>query len=235
VASAFLPDDRSWVDHAEVGDVTLVKSFGGRRSDALEQAFWNRSVNRMVLLPWATPADTFATSDVRVSEADGSLSLDGRPLKGNLLLDTYASTVQLRGTERVAAGKNYVLLRATGATSLALYAPGRFNDGWLSRAGAFNLWPAKGERLAGTLTFTVSAPAEAVPLTLTFRGDGPTQEVTVAPGSTRRVTLPVCSGKHWGMEFVANAAAQVDSRLVSARSSAPIYRADARACSTRSL
>jgi hypothetical protein len=236
VASAFLPDDRSWVDHAEVGDVTLVKSYGGRRSDALEQAFWNRSVNRIVLLPWATPADTFATSDVRVSEADGSLSVDGRPLKGNLLVDTYASTVQVRGAEHVATGKNYVLMRSTGATSLALYAPGRFNDGWLSRVGAFNLWPAEGQRLAGTLTFTVTAPREALPLTLTFRGDGPTQEVSVAPGSTRRVSLPVCSSDHWGMEYLANAAAQVGTRLVSARTSAPVYRADAGACpATRSL
>jgi hypothetical protein len=231
VEAAFLPDDRSWVDHAGVGDVTLVKSYGGRRSDALQQAFWNRSVDRIVLLPWASPADRFETSAVRVSEADGSLSVDGRPLGGPLLVDTYASTVQLRGVERIARSPNYVLLRPTGKTRIALYVPGRYNDGWLTRAGAFNLWPAPGQdRLAGRLTFTVTAPPEAVPLTLTFNGEGLSRKVTVQPGTTRTLSLPACSRGHWGVEFLANAAAQLDTRLVSVRTSTPVYRADADAC-----
>jgi hypothetical protein len=231
VEAAFLPADRSWVDHARVGDVTLVKSYGGRRSDALEQAFWNRSVNRIVLLPLAKPADVFGTSGVRVAE-DGSLSVDGRPLRGPLLVDNYASTVRIRSAERIASAPNYVLIRPTGTARLALYAMGRYNDGWLSRAGGFTLWPEPGEeRLAGRLTFSLTAPPEALPMTVTFRSKGQEQKVVdVEPGTTRRVSLPVCSRGLWSAEFLANAAAQLDTRLVSVRSTAPVYRPDAAAC-----
>lgn len=233
VESAFLPADRSWVDHAQVGEVTLVKSYGGLRTVALLQAFWNRSVDRIVLLPWATPPDVFATSRVRVAE-DGALSVDGRPLRGPVLLDTYASTVRLRAAERVAAGPTYVLLRPRGQARLSLYAPGRYHDGWLSRAGGFHLWPAPGKAgLAGRLSFSVSTPATAVPITLTFSADGQDRKVTLAPGATKRVSLPVCSSGMWAGGFVANAAAQVDTRLVSVRSSEPVYRPDTTACESR--
>lgn len=230
VEAAFLPADRSWVDHAGVGEVTLMKSFGGRRSDALEQAFWNRSVNRIVLLPWATPADVFETPRVRVGP-DGALSVDGRPLRGPLLVDNYSTTVRLRDAEHIASGPNYVLVRPRGQARLALYATGRFSDGWLAGYGLLHLWPAPGEApLSGHLSMSLSAPLEAVPITVTFRGKGLEQKVTIRPGETRRVSVLVCSSGHWAAEFATDAAAQLDTRLVSVRSSVPVYRADADVC-----
>ena len=53
VRQSFLPSDPSWVDHAHVGDVTLLRNIAGIRGSAFQQLFWNRSVKRLVLMPGA--------------------------------------------------------------------------------------------------------------------------------------------------------------------------------------
>src|SRR5207302_313921 len=68
----FLPADRSWGDHAHRGRGTLLAGPHGSKTNVLDQLFWNRSIDRVLLLPHSEPADPFAVTNVGV-EADGTI------------------------------------------------------------------------------------------------------------------------------------------------------------------
>ena len=72
VRQAFLPADPSWVDHANVGDVSLLRNIAGVRGGAFQQLFWNRSVKELLLMPGAPEIDPFRADRVQVAD-DGSL------------------------------------------------------------------------------------------------------------------------------------------------------------------
>ena len=108
VRAAFLPDEPSWVDRAGFDDVTLVRGPDGIRTEALEQLFWNRSVNRVVLLPGAAEIDHFHSAALTVG-SEGSLSSEGRRLSGPVLVDGYGGTIVLADAERVASSQSYTL------------------------------------------------------------------------------------------------------------------------------
>src|SRR6185436_21013375 len=93
VRRAFLPADPSWVDHAHVGNVTLLRNIAGVRGGAFQQLFWNRSVKRLALMPGAPEIDPFQADRVRVAD-DGSLLVGSRALTGSLLVDEHAVTTR---------------------------------------------------------------------------------------------------------------------------------------------
>src|SRR5206468_12698784 len=90
-----LPSDLSWVDHAQLGAVDLVAPPGARKEQSWEQLFWNHSVERLLLLGSPT-IDQFASKRVRVAP-DGRILVDGQVTRRPLLVQTYASTVELTG------------------------------------------------------------------------------------------------------------------------------------------
>ena len=80
-------------------------------------------------------------------DEDGSLVAAGRRVTEPLVVDTFGSTVRLRGARLVEKGPTASLWAPAGNPRLSLYAVGRYYDGWLANAGAIYLWPAeKGER-----------------------------------------------------------------------------------------
>jgi hypothetical protein len=115
---------------------------------------------------------------------------------------------------------------------LALYAPGRVDDGWLGLAGSFDLWPESVEEgLAGTLAFDLAGALGAPPVAVELRPPGAApREVVVRSGQTRSVSVPVCADGPWSMEFVAPGTGSVGGRYVSVQASEPVYRADQSAC-----
>ena len=131
-----LPADPSWVDRFHLGKVTLVQAYSGSRGISLQELFWNRSIKRVVLLPGATPFDSFRTDRADVGD-DGSLTVAGRPLGGALLVDTFGSTVRLQGARLLQAGPTAALWtpERSARPRLRLYAAGRYSDGWLASAG----------------------------------------------------------------------------------------------------
>ena len=143
--------DPSWVDRAQLGDVTLLQSFSGGRGNTLQELFWNRSITRVALLPGAARFDSFRTERVRVAD-DGSLTVNGRPLAGPLLADIYGSTVRLQDARVVGRSQTATLWlpdRSAGPR-LRLYAIGRYSDGWLAKSGAIYVWPSvPGQRVSG--------------------------------------------------------------------------------------
>jgi hypothetical protein len=215
---SFFGSDRSWVDNARLGDVTLLRNAGGQRGPAFQQLFWNRSVNRVVLMPGATIIDPFPADAVAVGP-DGSLRAGGAVLDGPLLVDEHAVTVQLSGAKKVATAPGYSLFDPTGTPRLSMLFAGRHHDGWLGGRGAISLWPRRGsDRLEGTFFIDLVAPrgSERAPIRFHLPG-GQNVEVRVPSHAALRVRLPVCSRGPWTAGFDAQVTGYVGTRPVSVR------------------
>lgn len=215
----------SFVDASGLEGAALLQSPHGGRTFALGHLFWNRSVDDVLLLPHTGKVDGFGQKTVTFGR-DGSLLVDGRPVTGPLLVDAYGATLRFRGTQQVAASPPYRLLRPVGRPRLALYASGRYYDGWLATAGSIRLWPASpGNGLAGRLSFRLLGPKDA-PVTLAL-GE---RQIRLAPGASKPVELAVCSSGPWSVDFSAPPGANIGGRFVSAGSTEPVFRPDPAAC-----
>jgi hypothetical protein len=149
-----------------------------------------------------------------------------------LAADGFSDTLVFRDADEIASSPAFHLLASPGPHRLALYAPGRYADGWLGLAGSFRLWPeTAAEGLAGTLDFELTGPEGSPPVAVELTPPGArAREVVVRPGETSAVTVPVCADGLWSMDFVAPATGAVGGRYVSVRSSEPAYRPDPGAC-----
>lgn len=233
VKRAYLPRDPSWIDRARVGDVTLLESFSGGRGASLQELFWNRSIKRVVLLPGAGRFDSFRTEQARVT-ADGSISVAGRRLDGPLLVDTYGSTVRLRGARVLDTAPTAALWVPSGGRGprLSLYGLGRYSDGWLAAEGLVLVWPETvGGRVSGRLTMRLTGPVMTQATTIRFRVRGRVvAAVTVRPGRSRLVEIPLCSSGRAQVAFRSSHLVLVGSRSASVKATAPVFRADPSAC-----
>jgi hypothetical protein len=228
---AVLPSDPSWVDHAGVGRTILLQSKGGSAGLSLQELFWNRSIDRIMLLPGASPVDGFRAQRVEVGN-DGLLLADRLPIRSALLVDEYGSTTRLRDARVVAAGPTARLWVPTGSVRLSLYATGRYHDGWLAGRGTIRLWPEEpGGRLDGWLSMRVTAPPDAEAGSLTFRlPRGRTSSVRLGRDTTRQVRVAVCARGPWRATYGSTIARIVGLRLVSVKASAPVFTSDPAAC-----
>ena len=229
--SAYLPADASFVDRAKLRHVALLVAENGTRSAAFQTLFWNRSIDRVLLLPGAEKFDVFASEDVTVT-GDGSLLVNGRAIRSPLLVDGFGSTVRLRGARRIVSGPASTLWAPTGRLRLALYATGRYSDGWLSGRGSITVWPAtKGAPVQGRLTMTLSVPADSKPVTIKFRLPGGRRtDVRVHPGVRPQIDLAACASGRWRATFRGQGLSFAGPRLVSVRATAPVFTPDPSAC-----
>ena len=233
VKQAYLPHDPSWIDHAHVGEVTLLQSFSGGRGTSLQTLFWNRSITRVALLPGASRFDSFRTLRARVA-ADGSLSVAGRLLTGPLAVDTSGATVRLSGARLLHAGPIGALWvpEPGKRPRLQLYAPGRYWDGWLAKSGVVFVWPeSRGRAVAGWLSMRLAADRRvgSVKITFQYRRD---KRITldVRPGAPRRVRVPVCAARDAHVAYRSTARTLVGMRPVSVKTTAPVFTPSPSAC-----
>jgi hypothetical protein len=230
VRDSFLPAEPSWIDQAGVGDVALVRGLG-LKTDALSQLFWNRSVDRVLLLPGAEPFDSFAT-ELLTFAPDGRFIADGQPVRSALLVDEWAARIELHGASAVASSPGFRLWRPHGTPRLALYLPGYYKDGWLATRTGLNVWAAPGTRLAGRLSFVASAP-EYLPASVRFRvqlRDRRLLTFRLRPGESRAVRIAACGGTAWFGALLADRGISLGNRVVSARATPPRFTADPTAC-----
>jgi len=191
-----LPHDIRWVDHARLGSVDLVAPPGARKEQSWQQLFWNTSVKRLLLLGSA-PIDQFDTKQLKIA-GDGRLLVDGRPLLGRpLLVQTYASTVQLAGVKRVRHELIFDLYRPVGTPRLRLLAAGRFADNWLAPRGAITVWTKTG----GTLALVLALPAHTQITPVVLTGKGIKRTVRVHPGQRIPLSFRVPAGGVWSLHF----------------------------------
>jgi hypothetical protein len=224
VRKAFLPADPSWVDRTGLDGVVLVRGPNGIRTEALEQLFWNRSVDRVALMPGAEQVDHVHAPRLRVA-SDGALLLAGRPLRGPVLVDDYAGTLKLAEARRVASSPSFTLWQPRGEARLSLYLAGRYSDGWLASAGRLRLWPeTRGETVEGRVRMTLTAPEAGEPMTIRFEtATGARRQVRLLPGIPTAVEFEACSRGRWELTFVSDSRGFVGNRVVSALATEPVF------------
>jgi hypothetical protein len=115
---------------------------------------------------------------------------------------------------------------------LRLYAQGVYHDDWLAEAGTVYLWPEHaGGTLSGWISMRLTASEEIGAMTLTFTlPTGRDVRVRVAPGTWAQVRLPVCKTGGARIAFRSSVRAISGVRLVSARTTAPVFTPSASAC-----
>jgi hypothetical protein len=206
VRRSYVAPDRSWVDHAGVGETAVLLGPETPKTSTAQQLFWNHSVDGMLLLEGATAPDRFAAAGVAPAD-DGSLGV-----RGALLVDGFGSTLRFANAPAVARFGTWTLVRPDGEARLELEATGRYADGWLAPEGRISVWGR-----TGTVKLTLSSPA---PTTITFRWPGHTKRVAVGK-RPRRVEVPVATVP-FVVGYRASSYGFVGQRPVSARASAPV-------------
>jgi hypothetical protein len=230
---AYLPGDPSWVDRAEVGKVALVQGWGGSRAASLQELFWNRSIDRVLLLPGSRSIDRYADHRIAVRD-DGTLVAAGSPVTGPVLMDSFGSVARLQGANLLQAGPTASLWvpRAGERPRLRLYEIGRYHDRWLADRGAVYLWPSRlGGQLSGWLSMRLLAPRKVGAITITFRLPGGAQTtVRLRPDRAEPVNIRVCGQGPWYATFRSSKHGLLGLRAVSVRSSAAAFRPGTSAC-----
>jgi hypothetical protein len=230
VRDSFLPAEPSWVDAAGVGEVSLVRGLGSK-TDAMEQLFWNRSVKRVLLMPGALPFDSFGAERLDFA-SDGRLIAGRQPIRSAILVDEWATRVELRGAVSVASSPGFRLWRPAGIPRLSVFVPGYYRDGWLAQRVGLNAWAPPGRTLAGRFSFTVSAPPylEAPVNMRVQEGTRRLVAFRLRPGQSRSIQVPVCGAAAWFGTLLADRGIVLGDRVVSARATSPRFRADSAAC-----
>jgi hypothetical protein len=200
-----LNPDLRWVDHAGLGSVDLLAPPGARKEQSWEQLFWNTSVKRLLLLG-SPPLDQFDTKVARIAP-DGRILVDGRADRRPLLVQTYASSVQMTGVTRVRRDVIFDLYRPAGTPRLRLVAAGRYPDKWLTPQGAITVWTHK----AGTLTLVVTMPRGTEVTPIRFNG----RLVLVRPGKRTTLRFHVPGTGAWSLHFRSKAHGYIADRAVS--------------------
>ncbi len=225
VRTSLLPSDARWVDHAGLGDVSIIQTPATLHAAANEQLFWNLSLKHLYFLDNASPIDAFGSERVHAAR-DGRLVSKGHTIRGPLLISNYAVRVRLSGAVAVSRGPNYDLWRALGTPRFALFAGGLYQDGWLSESGHMTVWPARDGRVRGVFTLPLSLPPKprAETTTLELRGPGVKRNVTVHPGESMVMRFRVAHRGPWTLNFKTNRPGYLaDGRPVSVMAQMPTF------------
>lgn len=220
VRSLLVAPDPAWIDHARLGPVSAIETELAPPEDLLEQMFWNRSIDRELLLGNdTTPTDAFATGKATIS-SDGRLLVGGKLIRGAVLFQGFAVTPVFRNAVPVSRYASFSLWRGTGGLHLRALESGRFSDGWLAGSGELEVWPA-GSR-GGRVSFTLSLPRTHTGGVTIRLGR---QLVRINPGEERRETFHLgTSGREWTLPFrVVSGLEPLDGRFVGPQSTIPAF------------
>lgn len=202
-----LPANASWVDDAHLGSVTLVQLPGATPGAALEQLFWNGSLDRLAVAPGGNPVDSNPSVKVHVRRDGGLVDSSGRRLAGSLLVDESSTWVAPANAHVVAS-----FTRAKGAFELwepadrfirlAAEAVGIRSDGWLAARGTITVWPSKTRR---TLILRLGPPVGARANTIRFDGTPGKRAFTLEPGGSRSIVFSIAPRRapwrlHWSSD-----------------------------------
>jgi hypothetical protein len=225
VRSSLVAPDARWIDHAGLGDVTLVDTPATPHAAAHEQLFWNDSLKQVYFLDAASPIDAFGWKRTHAA-ADGRLVSGSKTLRGPLLISQYAVRTQLTGAVRVAHAASFALWRPTGTPRFALFTGGLYQDSWLAQSGHVTVYPARDGWVRGVLRFPLSLPPKprSERTVLELSGPGAESRVVVLPGHSTALTFPVDHRGPWTLAFRTNRPGYLsDGRPVSVMAKAPTF------------
>lgn len=219
-------EDLRWVDRAGAGRVSFVQTAGAPPGPALEQLFWNASIDEVLVLGAASPIDSFHSPRVTVAP-DGRLVREGRAVSNAILLATNGVHAAFANAELLARERGFELWAPRGTARLAMLVSGRWRDGWLADRGDVTVWPERGGRAHGTLRFDVWAPPGAAPTPLRVATPDGATTLSLAPGERRRLVYRVFARGPWKLRWSASRGRLLpDLRHVSVRATAPLFERD---------
>jgi 4-amino-4-deoxy-L-arabinose transferase-like glycosyltransferase len=220
----------TWVDDANVGKAELLLLPGAAGAEST--LFWNRSVDRLALFHAADAPDPFAADEARVA-SDGTVLVGGRPLRGAVVLNTNATSVELEDGTTLASTFGNELVRPAGDLRFRLMIVGRFADGALGGAGVVTIWPTTPDgSISGRLVLPLR-PRTGGEVTVRFTSRRSAHAVVrhALPGRMTNVVVPVCSRGPVVLDYRATPVASVaDGRLVAATAGAPRFVAGPAGC-----
>ena len=223
VRAEYLPPDAQWIDHAGLGDATLIQTPATPHARAHEQLFWNRSLKHVYFLDSASGIDAFGSPRVKVAD-DGRLVSGKRTLEGPLVISNFAVRARLVNAIPVARGADYELWRPVGTPRMALFVGGLYHDGWLASSGHVTVWPAANGRVQGTLRLPLSLPAGTERTVLQLRGPGVKKRVVLTPSQSKVVTVNVSHRGPWELTFKTNRPGYLaDGRPISVQALMPTF------------
>jgi hypothetical protein len=219
-----LADDKRWVDHAGVGDVSYLVTENALRWVISEQLFWNRKLTRVLTMPGAPEADAFQNTKVNIG-ADGVLREHGRPVDGPLLVSEYATLATLEGARLVTRQAYTSLWETHGGARFALLTDGRYLDAWLAwPESRVTIWPKADGPRHGVLCLRFSLPDTSGDTRLLVRAPGGVRRsVPLAANGAELVALPMTVARKSIVRVGSTNPVQVGPRLLSVRLAPPRF------------
>jgi hypothetical protein len=207
---------RDWVDQAHVGPVTLIQTRGAQQAAAVEQLYWNPSIEHELLLGNAIATDAYPAPKLHATP-DGHLP----GVDGAVLVQNWGATVRFQNATVVSHAGTWSLWNGDAAPQLSLVEDGRYYDDWLTRRGRLTVWPDASGRVQGTLSFSLWLPPGSRAVTMRFGG----MRYRVEPGRATIVSYAVDRAGVFSLSFSASRGHWLqDMRGVSVKSSAPVFR-----------
>jgi hypothetical protein len=222
-ARALFPADARWVDHRDLGDVSVLVTPGTLRAAVSAALFWNTSLVELLQMDGADEVDAFGSSRVTVTR-DGTLRATGRPVTGGLMVQEYASNAELENSRLLQRDVGASLWHSTaGAIRLVTLTHGRYLDGWLSwPKTTVTVWPRPGGSRSGVLCLDLRMPASSGG-TLLFVARRYERTIPIAAGARQLVAIPVNATRRWTLRIGAERPLAAGMRLVSALSERPRF------------
>lgn len=155
---------------------------------------WNRNVTGLVVLQTPAP-DAFARSVARVRD-DGTLEIDGRPARRQLIVvNESGSQLALEGTVVARPRPELTAYRIPTGAHVRWLAAGVFPDRWSGAHVRYQVWPAHRSR-RGRYTVVLALPRGYTARAVAATVPGAVRRVVlVRPGRRVRLTLPVTGAR----------------------------------------
>ena len=182
-----------WLDRSDLGParhLALPKSNVFARA-SLES--WNRDIRGVVVLATDAP-DRMPEAVARIRN-DGTLEIDGSPAHAEtLVVNVAGSAIDLEGSVVARPRPDLVAYRIPAGAHVRSLTWGLAPDGWAGSELRFRVWATGRARHGGRYELTLTLPRNVRPRRAEVGlGDGPRRPLTLQPGRTLRLTIPVTS------------------------------------------
>jgi hypothetical protein len=177
----------NWLDRSHLGPARYLVLPDANPFLGTNLESWNRDVRGLVVLDAAAP-DPYARSVARV-RADGTLEIDGRPAKAQLLVaNVSGSQIGIDGHVVARPRKDLIAIRIPTHPRVRWLARGLAPDGWTGARLVYRVWPQSGTN--GRYVVVLGLPTGyATRHVLVTSPDGRARALVLAAGARVRLVL----------------------------------------------
>ena len=132
VARTTLAPDPAWILHSGVGAVDVLQTPYSSRVQISDHLLWNPNLKRILRMRDAQEVDIYGSVPTHIA-ADGHVIAGGKLVRGPLLVQEYASAVEVEDATLVGRHVSHSLWRPNAgvAPRLAMLFAGRYLDGFM--------------------------------------------------------------------------------------------------------